>query len=174
MVTIYGTIMALQRIKPRVEVEIIRNGKTIWKFKRKRDLLVWRGQMILAYLLSQGAIGTPTDTWLAVASENDVLPDMSDDSGDPELNEFYPLVGTSVAVSYTFAPDVKPSGAYQVYATLTIEGTVISTGNKTLRKVGIIDSVPVANRHIIVEDSVVPQTVILNDQILVRYIIQFG
>jgi len=168
------TSLTLRNIKPKVQVNVKRNGKTIWKFKRKRDLLVWRGQSIFAYLLSQGNVGTSTGTWKVVASENNVMPDMSDDSGNPEENEFYPLIGTPANVTYDFEPAVKPSGAFQTYAVLTIKGTVVSDGNKTLRKIGIIDSVSPPNRHIIIEDMVVPRDVITNDEIEIIYTIQFG
>jgi len=164
----------ITRIKPRIEVTVRRNGVVIHRYRRKRDLLVWRGQSVLAYLLSQGAVGTATASWKAIASENNTAPDMADDSGNPEANEFNPLIGTTVAVTYTFYPDVKISGGYQTYADIIISGTVISDGNKTLRKIGIIDTVAVPNRHIIVEDSVVPFNVILNDEIEITYTAQLG
>ena len=164
----------LRRIKPKVELKIFRNGKKIHHFKRVRDLHVYRGQSIFANLLSQGAVGTATAEWRAIASENDVMPDMSDNSGDPEANEFSPLIGTPVAVTYIFEPDISPSGAYQTYATLTIEGTVISDRSATLRKIGIIDQVAIPDRNIVVEDMVIPYDVIENDEIFIRYVVQFG
>ena len=173
-IKVSGCVQRELRIKPKWAILVRRNGELIHKEERIRDLLVWRGQSIFCNLLSQGAVGTATDTWYAVASENSTAPDMGDDSGDPDANEFNPLIGTPVAVTYTFEPDVKPSGLYQTIAVLTIKGTVISDGSKTLRKIGIRDSVAIPNRHIIVEDSLVPFDVILNDEIEVRYTVQFG
>jgi len=163
----------IRRLKGRYELRIIRNGEEIYHFKRTRDLLVWRGQMIFAYLLSQGAVGTSTDTWQVVASENSVMPDMGDDSGNPLANEFNPVIGSPVNVSYDYNPDVKPSGGYQTVFDLIIYGTVISDGSKTLRKIGIIDTVSTPNKHIIFEDAVVPKDIILNDEIYIRYTIPF-
>lgn len=165
---------ALRRIKPKVQVNIKRNGEVIWSFKRKRDLLVWRGQSVIAYLLSQGNVGTSTSQWKVVASENSTMPDMSDDSGNPEQNEFYPLIGSPANVTFIFEPTVKPSGAFQTYATITIKGTVVSDGNKTLRKIGIIDSNPTPNRNIIIEDMVIPRNVQTNDEIEIIYTVQLG
>jgi len=164
----------IRRLKPRYELRVIRNGVEIYKFKRKRDLLVYCGQMIFAYLLSQGNVGTATSTWQVVASENDVMPDMGDDSGNPLANEFNPQIGSPVNVSYDYNPDVKPSGGYQTHFDLIIYGTVISDGSKTLRKIGIIDTVAVPNKHIVFEDAVVPKDVILNDEIYIRYTIPLG
>lgn len=164
----------MRRMKGKLELRVIRNGETIHSFKRKRDLLVWRGQSIFAYLLSQGAVGTDTDSWFVIASENDVMPDMGDDSGDPEENEFDPVIGTPVGVGYDFNPTVKPSGAYQTFADIIIDGTVISDGSKTLRKVGIIDGITPPNKHIVFEDSVIPFNVIEDDEIYIRYTIQLG
>jgi len=172
--TTIKTNKRISRIKPMYRIEIIRNGVPIYKFKRKRDLVVWRGQSVLAYLLSQGAVGTSTAEWRVIASSNAIMPDMGDDSGDPEANEFNPTIGTPVAVTYEFEPDVKPSGAYQTFGQLTIKGTITVTANATLRKIGIIDQVAVPNRHIIVEDAVVPQDVLINDQIEIWYFIQLG
>jgi hypothetical protein len=163
-----------RRLKPRVEIRIIRNGEIIYEYKRKRDLLVWRGQSIFAYLLSQGNVGTSTSEWKAVASENDTMPDMGDDSGDPLNNEFYPVIGSPVSVTYTFEPDVKPSGGFQTMAELIIEGTVTSDGSKTLRKIGIIDSNTSPNQHIIFEDAVLPRSVVNGDKIYIRYTIPLG
>lgn len=162
------------RIKAKIKLTVIRNGEIIHQFKRKRDLLVWRGQMILAYLLSQGAVGTATASWKILASENSNTPDMSDDSGNPETNEFNPLIGTPVTVTYDFNPTVKQSGGYQTYADLMIKATIISDGSKTLRKIGIIDTVAVPDRHIVVADSVVPFNVVLNDEIDIQYTVQLG
>ena len=92
------------RIKFMYKLEIIRNGDIIYRFKRKRDLLVWRGQSILAYLLSQGAVGTSTSAWKFVISANEDSPDMGDDSGDPLNNEFNPTLGDPVDVTYEFEP----------------------------------------------------------------------
>lgn len=164
----------ITRIKPKIEIKVRRNGIKIHHYKRKRDLLLWRGQMILAYLLSQGAVGTATASWKVVASENSTAPDMGDDSGNPEANEFNPLIGTPVDATYDINPTVKPSGGYQTYADITISGTIVSDGSKTLRKIGIIDTVAVPNRNIIVADAVVPFDVILNDEIEVVYTIQLG
>ena len=165
---------ALRRIKPRIHITIWRNGDKVLEFKRRRDLFVWRGQSIFAYLLSQGAVGTGTGTWRVIASENDTMPDMGDDSGDPMANEFSPMIGSVVNVTYEFQPTVKPSGMAQARADLIISGTVISDGSKTLRKVGVIDDVATPNQHIIFEDSVVPFNVILNDEIDIRYTVPFG
>lgn len=162
------------RIKMMVEVICKRNGKEVYHFERKRDLLVWRGQSILANLLSLGAVGTVTSTWKVVASENEDMPDMGDDSGHPEIFEFNPLIGTPVEVSYDFIPTIKPNGIYQTLAELIIEGTVTSDGNKTLRKIGIIDSNPTPMRNIIVEDAVIPRGVITDEEILIRYIVPLG
>lgn len=163
-----------RRFKPKLFIRITRNGNKVFEFKKKRDLLVWRGQMVLAYLISQGAKGTATSSWKAVASENQTLPDMGDDSGNPLENEFNPLIGSPVNVSYDFIPDVKPSGGYQTMAELIIEATVTSDGSKTLRKVGVIDTVATPNQHIIFEDAVIPYNVVLNDQIYIRYTIPLG
>jgi len=164
----------MTRIKPKWEIKIMRNGKKVCHKKRIRDLLVWRGQTILAYLLSQGVVGTATASWKVVASENEDAPDMGDDSGDPEANEFNPLIGTPADATYDFNPTVKVSGGYQTYADLVIKGTVVSDGSKTLRKIGIIDTVTVPNRHIVVADSVVPFSVLLNDEIYIEYTVQLG
>lgn len=174
----------------------MRGDDKVLEYRRKRDLFVWRGQMIFGYLLSMGKVGTNTPIWKTVASENDTIPDMGDDSGDPTNNEFSPLIGSLVNVSYDFNPIIKPSGGYQAYADLMIEATIISDGSKTLRKVGIIDEkgnsfavLPLRrmfpaeqedNIHyrnggsIIFEDSVVPFPVILNDEIFIRYTVQLG
>jgi len=165
---------ARRRIKPRFEVRIIRNGDIVYRFKRTRDLLVWRGQTIFAYLLSQGAVGTSTGTWYVVASENDVMPDMGDDSGNPLNNEFNPVIGTPVNVSYDFNPTIKPSGGYQVIADLIIEGTITADRDATLRKVGVIDNLSPPDQHIILEDAVVPRNILTNDEIYIRYTIPLG
>jgi hypothetical protein len=165
---------SIVHIKPKYEVKVIRNGEQVYHVKRTRDLLVWRGEMVLANLLSQGAVGTDTADWKVLASENDTVPDMGDDSGNPELNEFSPLIGTPVSVSYDFTPTVKVSGGYQTISELTIRGIVVSDGSKTVRKIGIIDTVSTPNRNIIVEDSVVPFNVVLNDQIQIIYTIPMG
>ena len=165
---------ARKRIKPMVEIRIIRNGKTIYEYKRKRDLFVWRGQMIFAYLLSQGAVGTNTGTWQAIASENDVMPDVGDDSGDPLNNEFNPVIGSPVNVTYDFNPTIKPSGFYQVISDLIIYGTVTADRDATLRKVGIIDNLSPPNQHIIFEDAVVPRNILNGDEVFIRYTIQLG
>jgi len=170
----YGTVKALRPIKAMLEIIIRRNGEKVYHYKRKRDLHVWKGQSIYANLISQGAVGTSTAEWRVIASENNVSPDMGDDSGNPEANEFNPLIGTPVAVVYGFNPTIKPSGGYQSFADLQMEGTVISDGSKTLRKVGIIDMVAVPNRNIVFEDMVIPKDVVLNDEVLIRYIQQFG
>jgi len=162
------------RVKPMWSLTIRRNGKLIYHKKRERDLFVWRGQSIFAYLLSQGAVGTSTGAWYVVASENSNAPDMGDDSGNPDANEFSPLIGTPVVVSYEFEPMVKPSGWGQTYAILTIKGTVTSNDTKTLRKIGIRDNVAIPNRHIVCEDSVVPFNVILGDTIEIAYTVQLG
>ena len=169
-----GAVRYITKIKPKWEVKIIRSGDVVYHKKRTRDLLVWRGQTILAYLITQGAKGTATGTWKVIASENSDAPDMGDDSGDPEDNEFNPVIGTPVVVTYDFEPTIKPSGSYQTYAEIIFEGTVVSDGNKTLRKIGVIDSVALPNRHILTEDSVVPFPVVLNDDIFIRYVIQLG
>ena len=165
---------AIRRLKPKVEIQIKRNGKTVYKYRRKRDLFVWRGQMIFAYLLSQGNVGTETGTWQVVASENDVMPDVGDDSGNPLNNEFNPVIGTPVNVSYDFNPTIKPSGFYQVISDLIIYGTVTVDRDATLRKVGVIDDLSPPNQHIIFEDAVVPRNVLTNDEIVIRYTIQLG
>jgi len=162
------------RIKPRYEIRVKRNGHEVYRFKRTRDLLVWRGQSILAYLLSQGAVGTPTSAWKIVISSNDTNPDMGDDSGDPLNNEFNPTLGDPVDAQYDFIPTTKPSGAYQTFATLTIYGTVTVTTADTLRKIGIIDSGTPPDQHIIIEDAVVPFDVNANDNVEVYYYIQLG
>jgi len=162
------------KIKPMWSLMIHRNGDLIYHKKRIRDLFVWRGQSIFAYLLSQGVVGTATSTWYVVASENANAPDMGDDSGNPDANEFSPLIGTPVAVTYEFEPTVKPSGWGQTYALITIKGTVTSDGSKTLRKIGIRDNVAIPNRHIVCEDSVVPFSVILNDTIEISYMVRLG
>jgi len=165
---------AIRRLKPKVEIQIKRNGKTVYKYRRKRDLFVWRGQMIFAYLLSQGNVGTETGTWQVVASENDVMPDVGDDSGDPLNNEFNPVIGTPANVEYDFNPTIKPSGFYQVISDLIIYGTVTVDRDATLRKVGVIDDLSPPNQHIIFEDAVVPRNVLANDEIVIRYTIQLG
>jgi len=165
---------AIRRLKPKVEIRIIRNGETIYKYRRRRDLFVWRGQMIFAYLLSQGAVGTSTGTWQVVASENDVMPDVGDDSGDPLNNEFNPVIGSPVNATYDFNPTIKPSGFYQVISDLIIYGTVIADRDATLRKVGVIDDLSPPNQHIIFEDAVVPRDIMVNDEIMIRYTIQLG
>lgn len=162
------------RMKPNLLIVISKDGKEIYRYKRKRDLLVWRGQCVMAYLLSQGSVGTSTSVWKAVASENSTMPDMGDDSGNPLNNEFYPIIGSPVNVTYSFQPTVKPSAGYQTIAELIIEATVISNGQKTLRKVGIIDSNNPPNQNIIFEDAVVPRSVSYNDQIYIRYTIPLG
>ena len=163
-----------RRLKPKVHVIVMRNGDKIYEYRRKRDLFVWRGQSIFAYLLSQGDKGTSTGTWRVVASENNTIPDMGDDSGDPVNNEFSPIIGSLVNVAYDFQPTVKPSGGYQTYADLIIDGTVTVTGSATLRKIGVIDDVATPNQNIVFEDSVIPVAVIANDTIYIRYTIQFG
>ena len=167
-------VQNLSRIKLMWALRIVRNGVPILKKKRMRDLFVYRGQSVLANLLSQGSVGTSTDTWYAVASENADAPDMGDDSGNPDANEFNPLIGTPVAVGYEFEPTVKPTGGYQTQATLTVSGTVVSDGSKTLRKIGIRDNVAIPDRNIIVEDSIVPFDVIVDDEIEVYYTIPLG
>jgi len=164
----------IRRLKPKVEIRIIRNGETIYKYKRRRDLFVWRGQMIFAYLLSQGAVGTSTGTWQVVASENDVMPDVGDDSGDPLNNEFNPVIGSPVNVTYDFNPTIKPSGFYQVISDLIVYGTVITDRDATLRKVGVIDNLSPPNQHIIFEDAVVPRDILNGDELFIRYVIQLG
>jgi len=129
--------------------------------------------MIFAYLLSQGNVGTLTATWQVVASENNTTPDMGDDSGNPLENEFSPVIGSPVSVSYDYNPDVKPSGGGQTGFDLIIYGTVISDGSKTLRKIGIVDTIASPNKHIVFEDAVIPKDVILNDEIYIRYTIPF-
>ena len=163
-----------RRIKGMVEIRIVRNGHEIFRFKRKRDLFVWRGQMVFVYLLSQGNIGTETSAWYVLASENSTAPNMGDDSQTPDATEFDPLIGSPVSVTYDFDPSVKPSGGYQTYADLIIDGTVISNGSKTLRKVGLIDKIGGVYTNIIFEDAVVDKSVILNDEIYIRYTIQLG
>jgi len=162
------------RIKFMYKLEIIRNGDIIYRFKRKRDLLVWRGQSILAYLLSQGAVGTSTSAWKFVISANEDSPDMGDDSGDPLNNEFNPTLGDPVDVTYEFEPDQKPSGGYQTFATLNIKAEATVNTDGTLRKIGLIDSGTPPNQHIIVEDAVVPQNVYVNDKVNVTYFLQLG
>lgn len=162
------------KIKPMYRIRVIRNGKCIYSFKRSRDLIVWRGQSVLANLLSQGAVGTDTNTWKVIASSNIIMPDMGDDSGDPEANEFNPVIGTPVEVTYNFEPTVKPSGGYQTFGQLTIKGTITATENGTIRKIGIIDNMATPNRNIIVEDAVVPADVVANDQIEIWYFMQLG
>jgi len=161
----------LKRLKPMLEFMIKRDGETIFKYKRKRDLLVWRGQMVIAYLLSQGNVGTQTSTWKAVASENDTMPNMGDDSGDPLNNEFYPIIGSPTSVTYDFNPTVKPNAEYQTQAELIIEATIISDRNATLRKIGIIDTIEPPEQHIIFEDAVIPRNINTNDEIYIRYTI---
>lgn len=155
-------------------MRIIRNGETIKDIKRKRDLLVWRGQSILAYLISQGAVGSSTSAWKVVASNNNESPDMGDDSGDPLNNEFDSVLGTPVAVTWTFEPETKPSGGYQTFGQITAKGTVIITTSGTVRKIGIIDSTASPNCRIIVEDAVVPQAVLEEDEIEIWYFAQLG
>jgi hypothetical protein len=161
-------------MKLRYMVRLIRGGDVVYQKKRTRDLLVWRGQSVLAYLISQGAVGTSTSVWKVIASSNNTTPNMSDDSGNPEANEFSPSIGTPIAVSYTFEPTNKPSATSQVLATLKIQGTIISSGISTLRKIGIIDNVATPNRHIIVEDAVIPVEVITNDELEITYFIPLG
>jgi hypothetical protein len=156
------------------QLEIIRNGETIKKIRRKRDLLTWRGQMVLANLLSQGAVGTATSTWYIVVSGNTTTPNMNDDSGDPEATEFSPLRGVSVTVSYAFSPSQKPNSNAQTYATFTVTGTVTVTSAGNVTKIGIRDNVATPNRHIIVEDAVVPQAVLVDDLCAVTYFLQMG
>lgn len=160
------------RLRILYKLTIWRNGQPIKRFKRTRDLLVWRGQMVLASLLSQGALGTTTSTWQLVASSNSNAPNMSDDSGNPDANEFNPLLGSAVNVSYDFDPSQKPSGEYQAFAQLIMYGTITITSAGTLRKIGIRDTVSTPNRHIIVEDRVVDQSVQVNDQIEIYYWLQ--
>jgi hypothetical protein len=130
--------------------------------------------MVFAYLLSQGNIGTATSAWYVLASENSTAPDTGDDSQAPSTTEFNPLIGSPVSVAYDFNPTVKPSGGYQTYADLMVDGTVISDGSKTLRKVGLIDKIGGVYKNIIFEDAVVDKSVILNDEIYIRYTIQLG
>ncbi|RLC82427.1 MAG: hypothetical protein DRJ03_19055 [Chloroflexi bacterium] len=162
------------RIKFRYKLMVWRNGDLIYKFKRMRDLLVWRGQSILAYLLSQGAVGTPTSGWKFVVSSNETAPDMGDDSGDPLNNEFNPTLADPVDVTYEFEPETKPSGGYQTFATLNIKALATITTSGTLRKIGLIDSGTPPNQYIIVEDAVVPIDVNVNDKIDIVYFIQLG
>jgi hypothetical protein len=151
------------------QLRIIRDGMPIYAVRRKRDLLVWRGQSILAYLLSQGAVGTNTNTWKMIISSNNDTPNMNDDSGDPEANEFSPVIGTPQAVTYTFEPTVKPNANMQTYAQLKLQASITVTSNTTVRKMGIIDSIDLPNRHIIVEDAVVPVAVLTGDIVEVTY-----
>jgi hypothetical protein len=155
-------------------VTLKRKGKVIGIYSKDEDLLVWRGQTILAYLLTQGSLGTATSSWKIVASENSNAPDMGDDSGEPLANEFNPVIGTPVTVTYDFQPEVKVQGGYQTFAEITISGTVISDGSKTLRKIGIIDNNAVPSQNIIIEDSLVSANVILNDEIEINYTIRLG
>jgi hypothetical protein len=161
-----------------VYVIVHRNGNIVYRRKTKwrfyKDLLVWRGQMVLAYLLSQGALGTSTSIWKIVASENSNAPDMSDDSGEPLANEFNPIIGTPVEVTYDIEPEVKVQGGYQTYAELRIKATITSDGTKTLRKIGIIDSNAIPAQNIITEDYVTPCNVVLNDEIEIIYAIRLG
>ena len=166
-----GTHRILRRLKPILMFIVKRNGKTIYKYKRKRDLLVWRGQMVMAYLISQGNVGTSTSAWKAVASENDVMPNMADDSGNPLNVEFYPIIGLPVNVTYKFNPLIKPYATHQTQAELVIEATIISDRNATLRKIGIIDSNEPPEQNIIFEDAVIPKNIQQNDEIYIRYTI---
>lgn len=159
----------LRRRKFMYIYRIIRNGVTIKEVKRKRDLLVWRGQMVIAYLLSQGGVGTATTTWKVIGSSNSTTPNMSDDSGNPEANEFNPTVGTPASVTYTFEPTNKPSSEAQTYAHLKVKGSITVTVNTTVRKIGIIDQIATPNRHIIVEDAVVPVAVLNGDILEIEY-----
>ena len=161
----------LRRIKPRFMVKIIRNGETIFKYRRKRDLLVYDGQLAIAYLVSRGAIGIETGNWMVVASENTSSPNMADSSGDPLNNEFNPVIGSPVYASWDFNPTVRPSAYYQTQAEIIIEGTVISDRYATFRKMGVIDDLSPPNQHIILEDSVIPKDIIPNDNIYIRYTI---
>lgn len=162
------------RIKARYTITCRRNGEEVFRFKRTRDLLVWRGQSVLANLLSQGNVGTATSEWKAIASENNTPPNMSDDSGEPETHEFYPVIGTPVSVTYEFSPTIIPIGNAQTPSELIIKGTVISNGEKTLRKIGIIDSNDYPNRNIIIEDFVPIRPVITNEEIDIEYMFPLG
>ncbi|RLE48638.1 MAG: hypothetical protein DRJ18_01610 [Candidatus Methanomethylicota archaeon] len=161
----------IKYIKPKLLLKIIRNGKTIFKYKRKRDLLVYDGQLAIAYLISRGAVGIETGNWLAVASENTSSPNMADSSGDPLNNEFNPVIGSPVSVTWSFQPTVRPSAYYQTQAEIIIEGTVVSDRYATFRKMGIIDDFSPPNQHIIFEDAVIPKNVEPNDNIYIRYTI---
>lgn len=159
------------RLKIMYEVEVYRNGKRIYHQKPKRDLQVWRGQSVIAGLLSQGAVGTDTATWYIVLSSNSTMPNMNDDSGDPEANEFSPTIGTKVSASYEFTPTDKTNSGYQVLAQLKIYGQINITGNATLRKIGIIDNVATPNRNIVVEDAVIPVDLHNGDTVKTNYFI---
>jgi hypothetical protein len=163
-----------KRFKLMYEYKLIRNGVTIKQVKRTRDLLVWRGQSVLAGLLSQGAVGTAASVWKVAVSSNSTTPNMNDDSGNPLANEFSPSLGTPVAVDYAFIPADKSNSNWQTIATLTIHGAITITTSSTIRKIGIIDSVAPNNCHIVVEDEVVDVATLINDVCDVTYILQIG
>lgn len=164
----------LKGIRIMYKFQVVRNGEPIYEAKRTRDLCVWIGQKVLAYLISQGAVGTATSTWYVIASSNEDSPDMGDNSGDPEANEFNPQIGTKVEVSYSFEPETKPSSGAQLIAQLHITGTITVGADATLRKIGIIDGVATPNRNIIVEDAVVPIAVLNGDTIPIDYFMYLG
>ena len=165
----YTGSIGFGRRKAKYTLTVVRSGETIYHFKQVRDLLVWRGQSILAFLISQESVGTSTTVWKCIASENNDEPNMGDDSGNPEANEFSPMIGSLADVTYEFNPSVKPNANVQTNAELVIEGTVISDGSKTLRKIGVIDTVATPERHIIFEDRTVETDVVSGDEIKIRY-----
>jgi hypothetical protein len=160
----------------RVHLKVIvkRNGKEIGIYAKDEDLLVWRGQMCLAYLLSQGQVGSITSSLKIVASSNSNAPNMNDDSGDPLNNEFNPLVGIPVDATYDLNPTEPVSSVYQNYAELMIKGTIISDGSHVLRKTGIIDSNSTPSQNIVLEDWIPDFNVILNDELDFIYTIRLG
>jgi len=165
---------ALREIRPRYGFKVIRGGEVVYRRWEGADLLVWRGQMSLAYLISQGSTGSAVGAFMLVASENDTMPDMGHDSGDPEANEFSPVIGTPITGTWWFEPTVKPTGQYQLSGWLFYEGDVVADRDCTLRKMGIIDTTPTPNRRIITEDRVVDVPILLNDLIRIRYFFPLG
>jgi len=165
---------ALREIRPRYGFKVIRGGEVVYRRWEGADLLVWRGQMSLAYLISQGSTGSAVGAFMLVASENSDMPDMGHDSGNPEANEFSPIIGTPITGTWWFDPTVKPTGQYQLSGWLYYEGDVVADRDCTLRKMGIIDTTPTPNRRIITEDRVVDVPILLNDLIRIRYFFPLG
>jgi hypothetical protein len=129
---------------------------------------------VIAGLISQGEVGSDTSAWKVYVSGNTVTPNMGDDSGEPLTNELNPSLGTPQPVTWNFSPSEAVSGEAQLVGTLTLTGIVTVTTEGNIRKIGIIDSGTPPNQRIVVEDSVVPQSVIVGDNVEITYFLQFG